>query len=219
MNYDFLLKDITACIFDMDGTLVDSLTIWDDIDKRFFALHNMDVPSDYAKVIAHMSFMEMAVYTKETYQIEESIEEIANTWLSWSKEAYLYHIKDKPGVKNFLSYLKSNKIPLALATTNSKDLYEPCLNRLGLTSYFDYIANVNDLETKKSEPKIYLHLADKLKSSPEQTLVFEDIFMAVDTAKKANFKCVAVYDKKNEADWPKIKKRADYFIDSFENLN
>ena len=214
-----LFHNIQACIFDMDGTLIDSLSIWDDIDERFFAMHGMSVPSDYTKIIAPMSFMEMAQFTKDAYHLEESIEEIATTWKNWSKEAYLYHIKEKPGVYSLLQKLKEAKMPLALATTNDESLYLPCLKRLNLDIYFDHIANVNALKTTKREPKIYLHLANKMKVAPENTLIFEDILMAVETAKNANFKCVAVYDKKNEEDWPQIKQKADFYINSFDDFN
>ena len=165
-----------------------------------------------------MSFMEMAVYTKETYNLKETAEEIAAMWLEWSKEAYLYEIKAKEGVYDFLSYLKGQHIPLALATTNKRDLYEPCLIRTKLDKYFDYIANTNDLNTTKSEPTIYLNLASKLNSNPKETIVFEDILIAIKTAKTASFKTVALYDKKNEHDWQKITKEADFYLFSFKDL-
>lgn len=89
MKIENLLDGIDACVFDMDGTLIDSLNMWRDIDIRFFAEHDMEVPSSYDKIISHMSFQEMAIYTKETFHFTESVEEIMKTWLEWSKEAYL----------------------------------------------------------------------------------------------------------------------------------
>lgn len=218
MKLASLLDGVKACIFDMDGTLVDSLGIWSDIDSRFFHERGMEVPADYDKVISHMSYKEMAIYTKETYQIKESVEEIMDMWLEWSKEAYLYTIPAKPGAKEFLSLLKSKGIPLSLATTNKEELYLPCLERNGLDGYFDYIENVNHLRTKKSEPKIYLTLSEYMHSEPEETLVFEDILMAVNTAKKAAFRVAAVYDERNEKDLPEIKRNADFFIDDYPSL-
>jgi HAD superfamily hydrolase (TIGR01509 family) len=212
------LENIKACIFDMDGTLVDSLSIWDDIDERFFHSYGMEVPANYGKELAHMSFMEMAEYTKETYHIPDSVETIAQTWINWSKDAYLYTIVAKPGVKEFLDYLKSSGMPLALATANRRSLYEPCLVRNQLDSYFDFIANVNDLNTAKDEPKIYLHLASQMHAKPEETLVFEDILQAVKTAHDAHFKVVGVYDKRNDNTFEEIKNTADYYIMDYQDL-
>lgn len=213
-----IITNIKACIFDMDGTLIDSLRIWDDIDARFFHIHDMEVPSDYAEVISHMSFMEMAIYTKEKYHFKESPTEIAATWIEWSKEAYLNTIEVKPGVIEFLSYLKSIHMPLSLATTNRKDLYEPCLRRNKLDSYFDHIANVNDLNTTKSEPKIYLHLAEKMNALAKETLVFEDILTAVKTAHEATFKVALVYDEKNKFTFEESKQYSDHIIYDYRDL-
>lgn len=213
-----LLDGIDACIFDMDGTLVDSLHIWEDIDKRFFNIHDMQVPQDYDKMIAHMSFIEMAEFTKKKYKFKESVFEIMETWLNWSKEAYVNTIQEKENVKEVLSYLKEKHIPLSLATANKKELYEPCLKRLDLNKYFDYILNINDINSTKQEPTIYLNLASKMNSKIERTLVFEDILIAVKTAKDANFKVCGVYDKNNVRDEEEIKKLSDYYLYSFSSL-
>lgn len=215
---DQILSGISACIFDMDGTLVDSLGIWDDIDIRFFHEHSMEVPKDYDKIISHMSFMEMAIFTKETYHIQESVEEIASTWLEWSKDAYLHTIVAKPGAKDALEYIKGKGIPMSLATTNKEELYLPCLERNHLLSYFSHIENVNHLHTKKSEPKIYQTLAKDMQAPIEKTIVFEDILMAVDTAKKAGFVVCGVYDKRNNPDKEKIQSIADYFIEDYPGI-
>ncbi len=215
---DQILSGIQACIFDMDGTLVDSLGIWEDIDVRFFHERNMEVPKDYDKIISHMSFMEMAVFTKETYHIQESVEEIASTWLSWSKEAYLNTIVAKPGARETLEYIKGKGIPMSLATTNKEELYLPCLKRNRLLSYFSYIENVNHLHTKKSEPKIYQTLAADMHVPIEKTIVFEDILMAINTAKKADFVVCGVYDKRNNPDKEKIQSIADYFIEDYPSI-
>lgn len=216
MKKQELFKNIKGCIFDLDGTLVDSLGIWSDIDIKFFKVHNMDVPEDYEKNISHMNFVDIAKYTKETYGFKESIEEIMQIWTDWSIEAYHHEIKAKPGVKEFLAYIHDElKLPISLATANRKELYEPCLKSNGIFEYFDHAMNVNDLNSTKSEPKIYLALADKMNTKPEETLVFEDILMAIVTAHNAGFKVAAVYDKGNMKDSGSIIKTADYYITSY----
>ena len=215
MKLQEMLSGIKACIFDMDGTLVDSLEMWSDIDRRFFARYGMETPADYEKKINHMSFLEMAQFTKEEYQIPDSVETIMELWTEWSKEQYESEIQAKPGAQELLQFLKEQGIPLSLATTNRKELYEPCLRRNHLYSYFDHIMNVNEINSAKSEPKIYQLLAAKMNVKPEETLVFEDILIAVNTAHQAGFKVAAVYDKRNERDQQKIKTLSDFYFKSF----
>ena len=215
MKLQEMLSGIKACIFDMDGTLVDSLGMWSDIDRRFFARYGMETPADYEKKINHMSFLEMAQFTKEEYQIPDSVETIMELWTEWSKEEYESEIQAKPGAQELLQFLKEQGIPLSLATTNRKELYEPCLRRNHLYSYFDHIMNVNEINSTKSEPKIYQLLAVKMNVKPEETLVFEDILIAVNTAHQAGFKVATVYDKRNERDQQKIKTLSDFYFKSF----
>lgn len=212
------LKTSKGIIFDMDGTLFDSLGIWLDIDRKFFSLFNMVMPVDYDKRISHMSFEEMAVFTKNEYKIPISVEEIMSLWIEWSKEAYLNEIKEKKYVKDVLSILKERGYILSLATTNKKELYLPCLRRTGLDSYFTYITNTNDLNTTKSEPKIYLDLIDKMKISKSETIVFEDIYQAIKTCHDENIFTVAVYDIHNKIDENRIKNLCDYYLNDFKFL-
>lgn len=212
------LTGIKACIFDMDGTLIDSLGIWHEIDINFFRKRNMPVPPDYEKKIAHMNFMQMAEMTKRDYHIKESAEEIAQSWIDDSVYAYQKTIPAKPYAKECLAYLKSKGIHLSLATTNRKDLYEPCLERLDMFQYFDSCVNVNDIGSTKSEPKIYLLLAEKMGCRPEEVIVFEDILRALKTAHDAHFKTAWVYDPHSEADRKEILSFADFYISSYQNI-
>ena len=218
MKRNELFKGIKACIFDLDGTLVDSLGIWSDIDIRFFKEHGRDVPADYEKRISHMNFIEMAEFTKEEYGFEESVDAIARKWLDWSIEAYQKDIKAKPGAKEFLEYVKSLGLPIALATTNKKELYEPCLENNDMWKYFSFALNVTEINSKKSEPKIYQLLAEKMNAKPEETIVFEDILMAVKTAHNAGFKVAAVFDQRNKRDIDEIIENSDFYITSYNDL-
>lgn len=220
MKKQDLFSGIQGCIFDLDGTLVDSLGIWSEIDKKFFRIHNMKAPEDYEKRIAHMNFKDIAIFTKEEYGFTESIDEIMKIWTDWSIEAYRSEIKAKPGAKEFLAYIHDElKLPVCLATANRKELYEPCLKNNDILSYFDYAMNVNEINSTKSEPKIYLSLAEKMGTLPENALVFEDILIAITTAHNAGFKVAAIYDKGNKKDSDSIIKTADFYITSYKDID
>lgn len=213
-----ILQNKSAAIFDLDGTLIDSMGIWFDIDRRFFKMYGMEVPENYNQKIAHMSFRDMAVLTKEEYGIPESVDAIMKTWNDWAVDAYQNHILAKPGAKEFIQELKEKGFSLSVATSNREELYKPCLIRNGLFDYFDYALNVNDLGSTKSEPKIYNVLTEKMHKKPSETLVFEDIFVALNTAKKAGYTTVGVYDKANNPEMDKILTVSDYFLNSFNEI-
>ena len=186
--------NIKAVIFDMDGTLIDSTGIWHEIDKAFFNKRNMELPKDYAQHIVHLGLTQAAVYTKETYHLPESIQDIIKEWHDMSVDMYKYHVPLKEGALELLKLFKDNEIKMAIATANDEPLYRPCIERLGIGDYFDAIADVNTAKEGKQSAKIYLDLAKKLGAEPQNTLVLEDMPTCVKTAFKSGFITVAVYD-------------------------
>lgn len=218
MEKNQLFADIKAVIFDLDGTLMDSLGIWNKIDSNFFHMHHREVPSDYQDRIAHMNFMEMAVFTKETYGFEESPEEIARIWTDMSYQSYAHDIKAKPYAKAFVASLKGKGYPIGLVTTNKRELYESCLKNNGMWEYFDSALDVNELNSSKKDPLCYITMAKRLSSDVSATLVFEDILRTVRTAKDAGFRTVAVQDDASKKDESTIQSIADYYLRSYSEL-
>lgn len=212
------LFDFQGVIFDLDGTLIDSLSLWNDIDVAFFKKYNMDVPSSYNKKIQHMNFEQMAEFTIKEYNLNTTIDEVISFWNSFAINEYKNVIKTKPYVKEYLQLLKNNNVKISLATTNQKEIFYSCLVSNNIEKYFDFILNVNDLKTSKSEPKIYLEAAKKMNLKVEDTLVFEDLLLPIKTAKKAGFKVIAVDDKHNYSNREEIKSNCDYYLTSYEEL-
>ena len=210
--------EFQAVIFDMDGTLIDSTSIWHEIDKAFFTKRGMELPSDYAQHIVHLGLTQAAVYTKETYHLDESIEEIMKEWHDMSIDMYKYHVPLKEGALELLKFLKENNIKMAIATANDEPLYRPCIERLGIGDYFDEIADVNTAKEGKQSAKIYLDLADKLGFKPQNTLVLEDMPTCVKTAFKSGFLTVAVYDNASKEYDQEKKDNSLLFIHNFYEL-
>ena len=213
-----LNHDIKAVIFDMDGTLIDSTGIWHEIDKEFFAKRHMELPSDYAQHIVHLGLTQAAIYTKETYHLEESIQDIMKEWHDMSIDMYKYHVPLKDGALELLKLFKSNGIKMAIATANDEPLYRPCIDRLGIGGYFDEIADVNTAKEGKQSAKIYLDLAKKMGSKPQNTLVLEDMPTCVKTAFKNGFVTVAVYDRASKDYDEEKKNNSHLFINDFYDL-
>ena len=213
-----LNHDVKAVIFDMDGTLIDSTGIWHEIDKAFFAKRNIELPNDYAQHIVHLGLKQAAVYTKETYHLSESIQEIMDEWHEMSIDMYRYHVPLKPGSLELLKLFKRNNIKMAIATANDEPLYRPCIERLGIGDYFDEIADVNTAKEGKQSAKIYLDLAKKMGFKPEETLVLEDMPTCVKTAYKNGFITVAVFDNASKHYEQEKRSNSHLYINDFYEL-
>ena len=210
--------EINAAIFDMDGTLIDSTGLWHEIDEQFFAKRNMELPSDYAQHIVHLGLKEAARYTKETYHLNESIEEIMAEWHQMSLDMYKYQVALKPGALELLKLFKKNNVKMAIATANDEELYRPCLERLNIEQYFDFIADVNTAKEGKQSAKIYLDLADKLSCLPQNTLVLEDMPTCIKTAYKNGFITIAVFDKASAKYQQEKINNSHLYIEEFKEL-
>ena len=210
--------EIKAVIFDMDGTLIDSTGIWHEIDINFFAKRNMELPSDYAQHIVHLGLKQAAIFTKETYGIKESVQEIMDEWHNMSIDMYRYNVPLKLHALELLKLFKENNIKMAIATANDEPLYRPCIERLGIGEYFDEIADVNTAKEGKQSAKIYLDLAKKMCAEPQNTLVLEDMPTCVKTAFKNGFITVSVFDNASkDYDEQKINN-SHLFIKDFGEL-
>ena len=214
------LKDrrIDAVIFDMDGTLIDSTSLWHEIDKKFFSKRNMELPSDYAQNIVHLGLAQAAKFTKEHYGIKESEQEIMDEWHQMSIDMYRNDVKLKDGAIEILEFFEKRNIPMAIATANDDTLYMPCIERLGIGKYFSHIADVNSIKEGKQSAKIYEYLANKMSVKKENVLVIEDMPTCIKTAHQNGFITVAVYDNASK-DYEQEKiANSDLYISNFDEL-
>ena len=209
---------IKAVIFDMDGTLIDSTSLWHEIDKEFFAKRNMELPADYAKNIVHLGLKEAAKFTKETCGLQESEQEIIDEWHQMSLDMYRNDIELKEGAIEILEFFKSKRIPMAIATANDDTLYLPCIERLGIGGYFSFIADVNSVKEGKQSAKIYEYLANRMGVKKENTLVIEDMPTCIQTAFDNGFITVAVYDKASRDYNEQKRKNSHLFVNDLSEL-
>ena len=215
---NFIPVEDRIATFDMDGTLIDSTGLWHEIDANFFKKRGMEIPNDYAQKIVHLGLKEAARFTKLEYGIKESEQEIMDEWHQMSLDMYRKDVQLKEGALELLEYLKNNNIPMAIATANDDQLYMPCIERLGIGKYFDFIADVNNVKEGKHSAKIYEYLADKMATSKENTLVIEDMPTCVKTAYTSGFVTVAVYDNASKAFDEEKRSNSDLFVNNLKEL-
>ena len=211
-------NDIKAVIFDMDGTLIDSTSLWHDIDINFFKKRGMDLPKDYAQKIVHLGLKGAAKFTKEEYGLKESEQEIMDEWHQMSLDMYRNDVKLKQGAIELLLFFKKKNIPMAIATANDDELYMPCIERLGIGSYFSYIADVNNIKEGKHSARIYEYLAEKMGVSKENTLVIEDMPTCIKTAYSSGFITVAMDDNASKEFEDEKRSNSDLFVHNFNEL-
>lgn len=212
------LKDFKGAIFDLDGTLLDSMHIWHDVDVEFFRQRNLPLTRDYIEVIKNMHLPAAAVYTKEKYNLKESVDEIVDEWLELCANAYLTDVEMKSGVYDYLKMLHSKGIKMAFATASEKVVCEQTLKNHGIFDFFTASAYVSEINIGKTQPDIYFLAAERIGVSPEECIVFEDIIEGIRGAKKGNFITCGVFDRSSAKDEDEIRKTADYYINSFEEL-
>lgn len=213
-----LPKNIKYAVFDLDGTLFDSMWLWKQIDYDYLSKRGIQVPSDYMKCINHLSVMDTALYSIDRFNLKDSPEDLINEWLDMAKEAYCNKIMLKPYVVEFLDALKKENISMSVATSLSLELAIPALERNGILKYFDSVVNSEQVKRGKGFPDIYLKAVSHTNYKPQDCVVFEDILKGVTGAKAGEFFVVGVFDEESAHDHNDIKKIADMFINSFEEL-
>lgn len=215
-----ILDDKKAIIFDLDGTLVDSMWMWKTIDIEFLQAYGYDCPDDLQRKIEGMSFSETAVYFKERFRLPESLDEIKGIWTKMSIDKYRYEVPLKPGVKEFLEYVCSQGIRCGIATSNGREMVDAVMTSLDITRYFDVVTTACEVEHGKPEPDIYLKVAEHLQVKPAECLVFEDVPAGILAGKRAGMTVCAVEDAFSAGMKAEKCSLADYYInDYFDILN
>lgn len=213
-----MLDNIEAVIFDLDGTLIDSMWMWKDIDIEFLNQYGIAYPENLQDSIEGMSFTETAMYFKERFQLPDSIEDIKKKWNEMAQRKYAEEVPLKSGVRRFLEYLKANNIMAGIATSNSRELVNLIIDKHNMKDYFTSIRTSCEVKKGKPAPDIYQLVAEDLQVSPKTCLVFEDVVQGIMAGKNAQMKVCAVYDEHSEINEKEKIRLADYFIRSFDDL-
>lgn len=212
------LKDIEAIIFDLDGTLIDSMWIWKQIDIDFLEKRGIVLPNDLQKDIEGMSFTETAHYFINRFDLKESLESIQSEWNEMAKQFYRTHIKLKDMVLPLIEYANAHDIKLGIGTSNSRELLNEVVMAHGIHHYFESMRTSCEVDKGKPSPDIFLKVAEDLGIAPDRCLVFEDTHAGVLAAKRAGMHVIAIYDELSEPYQEAIKADADRFIYSFSEI-
>ncbi|MBR5535524.1 MAG: HAD family phosphatase [Clostridia bacterium] len=206
-------------IFDMDGTILDSISVWDKIDVDFLSARGVEVPEDYARTISTMTGEECAKYTIKRFSLTDSVEGLMKEWDERALFEYSNNLRLKKGAKEYIKRLKENGIKIALATSSSKTLYTAAMKNTEVYEYFDVFISTDETGISKKDPHVYIYAAEKLGLNIQDCVIFEDVPTAVKSAKTTGARVVCVWDKRWDMFKEEIKEAADKYIYSFDEMD
>ncbi len=212
------LDNIKGCIFDLDGTLLDSMSVWQEVDRKYLKKFSIEFKPEYSDEIKKITFDENATYFINKFNLDLSEEQIKADWYTMVEEEYAQHIPMKKGALALLEHMHSLQIPMCIATSCHKPHALLALKRLGIDKYFDFIFTCKELNTNKHCSDIFLTCAEKFEILPTECMVVEDLFVALQVCHKEGFVCVGVHDQLSAHEREDIREVVDYYIEDFETL-
>lgn len=209
---------IKAVIFDLDGSLVDSMWMWHAIDIEYLGRFGIAMPKNLQEEIGGKSFSETAVYFKERFSLSDTLQQIKDDWNRMAWDKYTHEVPVKDGVMELLEYCKAHDIRMGIATSNSRELVDNIVSVHQLDQYISCIVTGCEVAKGKPAPDVYFAVAEKLGVKPEECLVFEDIVEGIMAGKSAGMKVCAVYDKNSEYQDEEKRRLSDYYTYEFREL-
>lgn len=201
-----------SIIFDMDGTILDSMMAWKNLGRNYLKGIGVQPAKDLENTIASMTLYEAAEYFHEHFGVSQSPEKILEEVIQMINTDYYETIPAKKGMKELILKEKLQTSRMCILTTSDYDCADRAMKRLGIRDCFEQIFTAEQLGMSKREPEIYAKTCELMGFNPEQTIVYEDVLHAVKAAKKAGCRVIAVYDSYSESDWDKICAAADDYI-------
>lgn len=214
-----MLKGIEAVIFDIDGTLIDSMWIWENIDELFLEKYHLEQPEGFHEGMEGKSYSETAQYFLDLFpSLPHTREELEQEWYDMAYEIYTTQMELKKGAYEFITTMYENGIKLGIATSNNKELAEGMLKNNKVFEYMGSIWTSGEAGAGKPNPAVYLNVAKDLGVNPEKCLVFEDVSNGILAGKNAGMKVCAVDDRFSRPQEAKKRELADYYIQDYDDI-
>lgn len=212
------ILDYDAYIFDLDGTLLQSMHMWDEIYIKVLKDFNIDNAGDYLQRVNHLSLKAGAEYTVNTFNIDISVSSLVELWTKLAADSYKNTIELKPYARELIEYLSSHGKIMGVATALSNELFEPCLVHQNIDKYFKAATSIDEVRRGKGFPDIYLKECEKLGADPQKTVVLEDSLKGIEGAAAGGFHTIGVWDKTSDSLKEQMKNTAERYIYSFKEL-
>lgn len=208
---------VEAIIFDLDGTLLDSMPMWQNFGRLYLKELGIEAKDKIDRDLFAMTPAQSAQYFIDHYQVDKTVPEMVDEMAEIAHRFYENQVKEKPGAKDFLEFLKSKEIPLAVATVTNKDSTYAGLKQNNMLDYFSSIVTVADVGIGKEDPAVFLEAARKLQAKPEKSVIVEDALHAVKTAKSAKFITAGIFDQVNHYFQKDLMNTCDLYLENYQN--
>ena len=212
------IKKIDGAIFDLDGTVLDSMHIWSEIGLLFLKNKGIEPPSGKEDGFDKMSMVQAAEYYIKNIDPKATVMDIVNEVNALVQDFYFNEVIKKDGVTEFLEFLKNKGVKMCIATATDKHLVKKALERNGLLDYFTEIFTCSSVGAGKDTPVIYNVALEHLGTSKENTYIFEDAFYAIETAKNAGYKIIGINDVSEKSSPEEVKKLCDYYVNDYTEI-
>lgn len=205
-------------IFDLDGTLIDSMPVWRGTGKNYLEKHNLPVPEDLISILKKQTLPETAAYFRENLGATQSVQEICDEVISYVSYEYAHRIPLKPYVREYLEMEHKRGTKMCILTASEAGYIHLALERLNVLPYFDFVATCTEIGGNKNDPEIFERIMKRLGGTLEDTIIFEDAYYAIQGAKSGGFTVYAIADRSAENEKEAIQKTADRYIESYQEL-
>jgi len=211
-------SNIKGYIFDLDGTLIDSMPLWYNVDRIFLSEHGVTPPNNISDIVKKMTVEQSSKYFLDTFNLKVSQQEIINRIEEIVAENYRDTIPLKLGILELLDYLDSKNIPYGVATATYRTLAVSCLTRLGLINRIKFLETCSEVGKGKEYPDIFFKCAENMKLSPKDIAVVEDSLYCLETAKNHGFLTIGIYDRSSKSDWINIQNTCNLTFQSAKDF-
>lgn len=212
------MNNFKAAIFDLDGTLINSMPFWNNLGHEFLKKKGKIPPDNLFKILKTMNLPEASKYFIDNFNLNLSVEEVISEINTMIIDKYKYEINLKEYVKEYLKKIRSKNIKMCVVTAADKELCKIVLTRLKILEYFEFILTCGETNMSKNNPEIYIKATKMLGYEIENIIIFEDSLHCIKAAKDAGFYVVGVHDKSANEDEKEIKLISDVYIKSFKTL-
>ena len=211
-----MLSELKAAIFDLDGTLIDSMGVWERVDRSFLSNHGFAQDEYYIRALKNMNYRQAAEFTVSYLGIDITPEELFQEWNDTAVWEYGHTIEMKPGAVETLQWCAQQGLGIVLATVSDRLLSDAVLKRHGVYDLFTGFTDEAAADIGKEKPDIYLQAASIAGAPPEECILFEDILKGIRAAKQAGFITCAFEDASQAPDHKMLQQEADHYISTWE---